>query len=542
MTPRLSAVAAALVSATIAEAQSASLPRTRAERSAYTETTRHDEIRPFLEAVQGAAPEAVHLTSMGKTTNGRDLWVAIASRPLVRTPAEAARLGRPVVYVQANIHSGEVEGKEAVLALLRDLATDRRPNVLDSLVWLVVPNYNADGNETVGPQARQRGEQNGPELVGQRPNGMGLDLNRDYVKAEAPETRASLALLDAWRPHVFVDCHTTDGSFHGYALTYAPSLHPAAPLGSWSHDSLLPTLRRRVATRHDYPLFPYGNFSSSYGDERLTDTVKAGWWTYDHRARYGVNLQGLTGTVAVLLEGYSHDPMERRVKSMYATVRELLSLAAEPAQRIVARTAAARRAARLLTGEVAIGARFTTRPATEEVLIEPLVRSADSTVRTQPGVPIGFQRTGRLIGQRMPVVDRFDATLTRRASQGGYAFAASWTEAVALLRRHGVRVDSLRRPMTVTVERFIVDSLRPAARAFQGHRELAVRGRWEQATQRVPAGTWVVRRGTDRDLVALQLLEPESDDGLLTWNGFDQGLAVGQPAPVVRLLRPIPVR
>ncbi|MCU0648951.1 MAG: M14 family metallopeptidase [Gemmatimonadaceae bacterium] len=526
----------------VATAQGDGAPRTRAERTRYAETTRHDEIRPFLDSVAALAPRAVHVTSMGRTTQGRELWMAIASRPLVRTPADARRLGRPVVYVQANIHSGEVEGKEAVLALLRDLATSSSPTPLDSIVWLVVPNYNADGNETVGPQARQRYEQNGPELVGQRPNGMGLDLNRDYVKAEAPETRAALTVIEAWRPHVFVDCHTTDGSFHGYALTYAPSLHPAAPLGAWSHDTLLPTLRERVATRHQFPLYAYGNFSAGYGDERLTDTVKTGWWTYDHRARYGVNLQGLTGTVAVLLEGYSHDPFERRVRSMYATLRELLSLAADPAQRILARTAAARQATRTLIGEIPIGATFTTTPRVDELVMEPLAKSGDSTARSEPGVPLGFRRTGRLVRQRMPVYDRFDATRRQRASVGGYAFDARWTDAVALLRRHGVTVDSLRSARTVVVDRFVVDTVRRAARPFQGHTELAVIGRWERRTEQLPAGSWVVRRGTDRDLVALQLLEPESDDGLLTWNVFDAGVAVGQPVPVMRLARPVPAR
>jgi murein tripeptide amidase MpaA len=530
-----------LAAADFAYAQGADAPRTRAERSGYTETTRHDEIRPFLDSVAASARGAVHLTSMGRTTAGRELWMAVVSRPGVRTPADAARLRRPVVYVQANIHSGEVEGKEAVLALVRDLTRDARPNVLDSLVWLVVPNYNADGNETVGPQARQRTEQNGPELVGQRPNGMGLDLNRDYVKAEAPETRASLAVIDAWRPHLFVDCHTTDGSFHGYALTYAPSLHPAAPLGTWSHDSLLPLLRTRVAERHRYPLFAYGNFSASYGDERLTDTVKTGWYTYDHRARYGVNLQGLTGSVSVLLEGYSHDPFERRVKSMYATLRELLSLAADPRQGVMARTRAARRAIATTTAEIPLGARFSSRPMTADVVMEPLVRANDSTARSEPGVPIGFRRTGRLITQRMPVVDRFEATLTRRPPVG-YAFDAAHTNVVELLRRHGVLVDSLPRARTIAIERFIVDSIRQATRPFQGHREMTLAGRWERTSIELPAGTWIVRRGGDRDLIAFQLLEPESDDGVVTWNLLDQAIRVGAAAPVVRLMSPVPRR
>ena len=146
--------------------------------------------------------------------------------------------------MQGNIHSGEVEGKEALLALLRDLTMDPKPNVLDSIVLIAVPDYNADGNEALAPQARNRGAQQGPEMVGTRPNAQGINLNRDYVRAETPETKGSLAMFNAWDPDVFVDLHTTDGSYHGYALTYSPSL--ASGRGHSWRD-----IRRRVRARLD---------------------------------------------------------------------------------------------------------------------------------------------------------------------------------------------------------------------------------------------------------------------------------------------------
>ncbi len=135
------------------------------------------------------------------------------------------------MYVKANIHAGEVEGKEALLALVRDLASQRGPNVLDSIVLIAVPIYNADGNERFAAVGQSHGAERTGDWLDQRANAQGLDLNRDYVKAEAPETRASLAMFNTWDPDVFVDLHTTDGSFHGYALTYSPSLNPASRAG-----------------------------------------------------------------------------------------------------------------------------------------------------------------------------------------------------------------------------------------------------------------------------------------------------------------------
>src|SRR5581483_6329264 len=170
----------------------------------------------------------ISIGSIGKTIEGRELPYVIASRPLVSTPAAARRLNRPIAYIQANIHAGEVEGKEAMLSMLRDLLFDSRKNVLDSIVLIVQPIYNADGNEKFAPQEKNRGAQNGPELVGTRQNASGWNLNRDYIDADAPETRGSLQMLNEWNPDLFMDLHTTDGSIHGYALTYSPSLSPTA--------------------------------------------------------------------------------------------------------------------------------------------------------------------------------------------------------------------------------------------------------------------------------------------------------------------------
>src|SRR5687767_12455914 len=164
-------------------------PRTRPEATSYRETSRYDDVRSFIDSLSLLRlPLAVG--SIGKTTEGRDIPYIIASRPGVSTPAAAKSLNRPIVYVQGNIHGGEIEGKDALLALVRDLAVSPRPNALDSIVLIAVPIYNADGNEKFGPQSRNRTEQNGPERVGVRANSQNLDLNRDYVKAEAPETRA----------------------------------------------------------------------------------------------------------------------------------------------------------------------------------------------------------------------------------------------------------------------------------------------------------------------------------------------------------------
>jgi hypothetical protein len=518
--------------------------QTRAERSAYKETSTYADVIAFVDSLQlKGAP--VMVGTIGKTTQGRDLPFIIASRPLVHSPAEAKRLGRPIVYVQGNIHAGEVEGKEALQALVRDLVLSPKKNVLDSIVLIAVPIYNADGNEVFGPTARQRGAQNGPELVGQRPNAKMLDLNRDYVKAEASETRASLEMFNTWDPDLFVDLHTTDGSYHGYALTYAPSLHPAAGIrggtfgGAFVRDSMLPTLRKRVRTRHHYEIFDYGNFT---GDEGPAAPGEAkSWSTYDHRGRYGVNYYALRGRLAVLSEAYSHDPFERRVKSTYAFVSELLSLTAEKSRAVLALTRAsdAAVAAGKVT-EVPVRAALTAKPSIQPV-IEELLEKSD-TPSTEPGVRRGYRRTGKFVTTPMPVRDRFDATRTATVPWGWLVSPAAADTVGVMLRLHGVRVERTLAPAVFPgAECFAADSVVASPRPFQGHRETRFEGRWVPSAAAVPDGALIITARQPLGVLAQLLLDPNSDDGLGTWNLYDAATArpaaQGGGVPVCRLTK-----
>ena len=519
----------------------ARLPRTRAERTNYLETSHYDDVVAFIDSLRRiGAP--ISIGSVGKTSEGRTIPFVIASRPLVTTPEAARALNRPIVYVQGNIHAGEVEGKEALQALLRDLVYQSRPNVLDSIVLIAVPIYNADGNERFGDQARNRGDQNGPALVGQRPNAQSLDLNRDYMKAEAPETQASLGMFATWNPDVFVDLHTTDGSYHGYALTYAPSLNPAGDIGpafaggAYARDSLLPELRRRVRTRRGYETFDYGNFASQ-------DSVERGWFTYDHRPRFGTNYYALRGRISVLSEAYSHDPFARRVASTYAFVSELLSLVSERGARIRgmgprADSAVAAWAGSPGAAQIPIRGDMTTTPYTGEVIVETLERTGD-TARVEPGVRRGFRRTNSFRTVRMPVYDRFVPTMTT-PSASAFVVNAADTSAARILALHGVTVERTQTECTVAGETFVPDSVIVATQAFQGRQNVRVEGRWQRGDVRLEAGSHVVRLAQPLGVLATYLLDPRSDDGLVAWNIGDRASQGQLRSSLARLSGAVP--
>lgn len=508
---------------------------TRPERSGFRETSTYADVIAFIDSLKsGTDPFAYGF--IGKTNEGRDIPYLVLSHPMVRTPAEAKALHRPIVYVQGNIHAGEIEGKDALLALVRDLLLEPKPNVLDSVVLIAVPIYNADGNERFASQSVNRTEQNGPDLVGIRANAQGLDLNRDYIKLEAPETRASLEMFNAWDPDVFVDLHTTDGSYHGYNLTYAPSLNPAAQFGGvYARDSLLPILRERMLRKRGARTFDYGDFISD-------DTLSKGWVTFDSRPRFGTNYYGLRGRIGILSEAFSHDPLQLRIATTYNFVQEILSLVAEKAPAILALSARADQQ-QLSWGRapdsvqmIAIRSEMTSTPDTGYVIAETLVR-ADSA-STEPGTKKGYRRTGEYTAVKMPLFVRFTPTL-ERVPPSAYVIPEADTAVVRLLRLHGLDVQRLNADWSGNVESFVVDSISSAARAFQGHHETRLTGRWSRQPRTISAGSFMVRPSQPRGLLAVYLLEPESDDGLVDWNFFDSEVARGKTFPVLRIVDPL---
>jgi hypothetical protein len=564
-------------------------PLTRAERTNFTETSHHEDVIAFIDSLKVLGAK-ISTGSIGKTMEGRELPYVIASRPLITTPAEARRLNRPIAYIQANIHGGEVEGKEAMLAMLRDLLFDKNKNVLDSIVLIVQPIYNADGNDKWGPQERNRGAQNGPELVGTRQNAQGWNLNRDYIGADAPETRGAFAMLNKWVPDLFMDLHTTDGSLHGYALTYAPPLTPTAVnVIPYAQNTLLPAIRQRMRDRHGFEIQDYGDFSrpgargagrgagrgapgaapggrgadSTAGrrggggggggrgpsfEMMLADSVPSGYafTTFESLARYGTNYYGLRNRIAILSEAFSHDPFPRRVASTYDFVFEILSYLAEHKTEIMnlgkqgdAKVVAWGKAPGT-SPKLSLKSRMDTTRI-EDVRVELLKPLTDSTKR-EHGMGMR-ERTGIIKLVKMPVMDSFTPTLTSTLPFG-YAFDEKTANALLpILKIHGISVEKLDAAASVMAQAFGVDTVMERGRSETSRMLKDVGGQWKEPAKRtLPAGTYVVRAGQPYGLAAFYLLEPESEDGLTQWSFLDNILAPRSDFPIVRITAPATLR
>ena len=495
---------------------------TRAERSNYEETSTYDDVMGFLNAVAEASP-LIQLTTFGTTVEGRAMPLAIVGHVDGTSPEAVLATGKTRVYIQGNIHAGEVCGKEALQMFLRDVAQGKHAELFDSLVLLINPIYNADGNERFDVNNRPR--QHGPVRgMGQRPNAQGYDLNRDHMKLDSPEARALVGLMNSYDPHVGIDLHTTNGTRHAYHLTYAPPLHPN------TDPAILSLLESEwLVSAGEYLFEKSGWYSYDYGG--VGRRGEPAWRTFDYRPRFNNNYIGLRNRFAILSEAYAYATFEERVLATKYFVEGTLEFARRNASEIRRRTEEAD--ARKIAGtELAVRA----QPKRSAEPVEILLGEVDE--ETNP-------YSGRTILRRRDVVRRetmyqyieFEASETERVPVA-YFVPAEATQVLEKLAAHGVQYTSLASPLRLSLQVFRIDSTTTAERAFQQHNERQVFGRYRQDSRTLPAGTAVVRTEQPLGRLVFELLEPRSSDGLLNWNVLDSLLEDATEYPILRTVLP----
>jgi hypothetical protein len=508
---------------------------TRAEVSGYRETSSLADIMRFItELDQRGAP--VSHGSIGDSFEGRAIPYLVASRPMVKTPAEARALNRPIVLIVATRDASKVEGKEALLAIVRDLCVSTEKTLLEDLVLVIVPILNVDANEHPGAEAFTAPEQNGPARVGPRANAQGIDLDDDFVRAEAPETRALLRFVREWQPDVFADLSSSDGSFHEFGITYAPSLHPAAYYGGvYVRDRMLPAVRKEMREKFGVETFTYGHF----GRTRVlpeppppSDIAEYGWFPRDYRPRIGVNYMGLRGILAVLVSAYAHDPLERRIFTTRAFVETVLGYCSDNDDEV---SAASHTTLRWIGGTVPVGAALESEPtAVATVAWENL--ALDSSPDHEPGVPEGFKRTGTTSSAPLPIYDRYTGNDYRVQPKSFVLPAAYAKYLVALLHTHGIFYDATVAPANVIVQDFLVERILPGPAGASGRSTSVLRGRWrDPKPYQTQPGDLVIPGPQPTGPLVSVLMEPESDGGFFAWNVFEDVVGAGALAPIYRV-------
>ena len=475
-----------------------------AETSNWQRTGRYAEAVAFYQKLEKASPHA-RLTVIGKTPEGRDLYLFIVSKDKAFTPEAAARTGKPIILLQNGIHPGENGGKDASMMLLRDvLVTRKHAAWLDHVILLSIPVFNVDGHENISPYHRIN--ENGPAEMGFRGTAQRLNLNRDYLKADAPEMRAWLRMYTAWLPDFLIDNHVTDGSDVQYDVTF--SVHTQADL--W------PTTRSWVEKRY---------LQSMLGAMER-DGHLVGWYlgfgggannvtAMSYAPRFSTGYAAAQHRAALLVETHSLKSFRVRAWAHYDIMRHTIALiAADPGSLKQATRQADGEVASLKPGDKLFLEGAPSGPGEDYVLRQLAVTRYEGAAAGGPIPRYEAQpadRPTKLVRELKPKVE-VDVPL-------GYLIPRQWTSLIDLLLAHGVRLEPVARPISGEFDTYRFEKVSFPAMPFEGRFQPNFTSRRVTESRTFAAGAYFVPLEQRSARVAVHLLEPDAPDSFVKW-GF----------------------
>ena len=474
---------------------------TPAEAAGFRNTPSYAETIAYLTRLAAASPR-VRLESFGTTPQGRDLVVAVVSSD----PAGKLDPAKPVVLVQAGIHAGEIDGKDAGLMLLRDIAVGGKAHLVDHVNLLFVPVFNADGHERIS--RFNRPNQRGPENQGWRTTAQNLNLNRDYIKLDTPEMRAMIALIRKYDPALYIDLHVTDGIDYQYDVTFGwnGARYASSPaIGGWLDRVYGPAVTAALARAGHIPGALVFEKDPRHPEAGLVDTYAT--------PRFSNGYADLARTASVLVENHSLKPYRQRVLGMYVLLESTLATLATDGAALRQATAADRalRRPQVVIDWQAVPAPLYTRPF-RTMLHDSFASPASGAIE--------LRWLGRP-GPTSPLPVFGEAPALRIDRPKAYWVPATEAATIDRLRAHGITVETLAAPREVAVDMLRLTDVRIAAKVDEGHIGATAAGVTHEAhTERFPAGS--VRVPTDQPLgeLAVVLLEPQGPDSLFAWGLF----------------------
>ncbi len=470
---------------------------TPAEAAGFATTPGHAETRAWLERLAAASP-LLAIERFGQTAEGREMIFVRASK---------GGAPKPVVLVQAGIHAGEIDGKDAGLMLLRDIALKGKDDLLDRVDLVFVPVYNIDGHERASrwnfPALR------GPGEKGIVANARGINLNRDYAKADAPETRAMIALLHRLDPLLYIDCHVSDGFDMQYDVTFT-----YAGWGRYAyHRATADWLTDRFGPQVMGALRRAGHIPTLYPSPVDTRNPAAGIRQAPEGPRYSTGYGDFIGVPTVLVENHMLKPYRQRVLSTYVLIEAALRLAGSDRD-VIAGAKARDRASRPAT----MLARW--KPAADPVGWVEGFRGIAFDTYVSPASGRSEQRwTGRPVTFRMPIIGQTPVeTVTLPKA---WWIAPAQHAVIDRLRLHGIALETIDRPRTLSLDRVRVTDIAPRP-AQDGRVPVSATTEHYATRETLPAGWVRVPADQPLGLLAAALLEPEAPDSFLAWGFFPE--------------------
>jgi hypothetical protein len=491
---------------------------TPAEKSDFRLTPSYEETTAWLQKLVAAVPQ-LKMISLGKSPEGRDIWMVLATNEKEPSPEALRRNGKPTILAQAGIHSGEIDGKDAGLMLLRDMTVrSTKRDLLAQANFLFVPIFNVDGHERASKFGRVN--QRGPEVIGWRTNAQNLNLNRDYAKLDTPEMAAMVRALNQWQPDLYLDIHVTDGADYQYDTCFGfngTGAHSPA-IASWLENTFTPAVTSDLTKMGHVP--GSTDVANWVAPTDLSKGIRS--WMSDPRFSNGYG--DVRHLPSVLIENHSLKPYEQRVLGTYVFL--------ESAIRTTARNVSALRKAI----EADRTSKAPTIPLAWDVDPKAPNESIDYKAIESHAVPSAISGGPRLEFTGKPVTVKIPYLRANNVSSSvprpkAYWIPPGWSDVLKRLELHGIQLERIAEPRDVKVTMYRLEEARfqgnkpdEEPQPFEGHVQMTAKPAAMQRTEHFPAGS--VRVPADQPLgdLAVVLLEPSSPDSFFQWGFFDQVL------------------
>ncbi len=485
--------------------------RSTAEATDYVSTGTYAEALQLCRDFPRAFPGQARCEEVGRSAQSRPLVALIVSSDGVLTAEAARERQRPVLLIEGGIHAGEIEGKDAGFAILRDVLEGKlAPGALAAVTVVFVPVINPDGHERSSPNNRPN--QRGPKDMGFRTNGRNLNLNRDFLKADTSEVRAILGLMNRWDPAVFVDLHTTDGAKfeHDIAVMISPQVRRPDSLDEVAL-SLSDALLARLTQLGHLPLPFYPSFL-------VNDEPTSGFGKGDAPPRFSTPYAADRGRLGILVETHSWRTFKERAASTYHLLQALLEQSVKDAK-------AWRAASQTVDGELSRLAGTTVPLLWENTKVAKMIDfrgyhydKVDSEVSGAPW--LRYDETRPEIW-KVPLFSEHEPALVVKAPQRGYLVQGGFAAAVReLLDAHGIEYRAIAGTPSakLLVYRATKAEFDPP---YEGRHRARLEGSWTAETRTLDVDSIFVPIAQPRARLVLNLFEPTGPDSLAAWGEFN---------------------
>ncbi len=449
----------------------------------------------------------------GVSPQGRKLIAYFYSKSGALAPETAAKSQLPLVLIQGGIHSGEIDGKDAGMLLAREMVvTGSLANLLDKCNVVFLPVFNIDGHERISKYNRIN--QDGPEEMGWRTTAQNLNLNRDYLKADAPEMRAWLSIVNAANPDIIVDCHVTDGMDFQYNTTYSMEMFGNAPsqIVEWQ-KGLERSMADGMSAQGD-PIF-------TYVIPREWTNIQSGLRAYAAPPRFSTGYAAVRNRVGLLVETHSLKPFKTRVESTYRLLIEVLKYANAHGAELKRAVAKAEKETATLCDSKADTADYPVKfvPGEKTTIVEFLGYESKRVENTLSGGTYPKWDHTKLVKMTVPYYSEVLPSAFVRVPRY-YLIPTEWTCAVDVLKAHGVKMARLKNDETLRVNRYRFTNVKFRDQPYEGRHTVSYTASDTLEEAIIPAGTWVIDTRQPLGKIAVHLLDPNAPDSFMSWGFF----------------------